>query len=70
MKKLFSVIGRILPHIVLILSIMFLTFFCIDLVNSSMAFLNNTVTKWMVAVLSLLSAILAVWSVIKTEKKH
>lgn len=70
MKKLFSVAGRILPHIVLILSVMLLTFFCIDLVNSSMAFLNNAVTKWMVAVFALLSAILAVRSIIKTEKKH
>lgn len=70
MKRIFSVLGRILPHAVLILAVMMLTFFCIDLVNSSMAFLNNTMTKWLLAIFSLLSAILAVCYILKEEKKH
>lgn len=70
MKRFFSVLGRILPHAVLVLSVMMLTFFCIDLVNSSMAFLNNTLTKWLLAVFSVLSLILAVCYVFKEEKKH
>ena len=70
MKRFFSVFGRILPHAVLVLSVMMLTFFCIDLVNSSMAFLNNTLTKWLLAVFSVLSLILAVCYVFKEEKKH
>ncbi len=70
MKRFFLVLGRILPHAVLVLSVMMLTFFCIDLVNSSMAFLNNTLTKWLLAVFSVLSLILAVCYVFKEEKKH
>lgn len=70
MKRFFSVLGRILPHAVLILAVMLLTFFCIDLVNSSMAFLNNSVTKWLVATLSVLSVILAICYVLREEKKH
>lgn len=70
MKRFFSVLGRILPHAVLILAVMLLTFFCIDLVNSSMAFLNNSVTKWLVAALSVLSVILAICYVLREEKKH
>ena len=70
MKQIFSVLGRILPHAVLILAVMLLTFFCIDLVNSSMAFLNNSVTKWLLAAFAVLSRILAVCYVLKEEKKH
>ncbi len=70
MKRFFSVLGRILPHLVLILAVMMLTFFCIDAVNSSMAFLNNAITKWLLAIFAVLAAILAVCYVIKEEKKH
>lgn len=70
MKRFFSVLGRILPHAVLILGVMMLVFFCIDLVNSSMAFLNNSVTKWLLAVFAVLSSVLAVCYVLKEEKKH
>ena len=70
MKRFFSVLGRILPHAVLILSLMMLTFFCIDLVNVSMAFLNNSITKWLLAIFAVLSLILAVCYVLKEEKKH
>ncbi len=70
MKGFFSVLGRILPHAVLILAVMLLTFFCIDLVNSSMAFLNNTVTKWLLAVFAVLSFALALCYILKEEKKH
>ncbi|MBQ3075592.1 MAG: hypothetical protein IJC26_05945 [Clostridia bacterium] len=70
MKRFFTTLGRILPHVVLILAMMLLTFFCIDLVNSSMAFLNNTVTKHLLALLAVLSAILAVCYILKEEKKH
>lgn len=70
MKRLFRFLGRVLPHAVLILAVMMLVFFCIDLVNSSMAFLNNTATKYLLAIFALLSAILAVCRIFGEEKKH
>lgn len=70
MKRFLSVLARLLPHAVLILALMLLTFFCIDLFNPSMAFLNNAVTKHLLAVFSVLSLILAVCYVLREEKKH
>ena len=70
MKRFFSVLGKILPHLILILAVMMIVFFCIDLVNPAMAFLNNTITKYLFAIFSLLSAILAVCSIVGAEKKR
>ena len=70
MKKLLSFLYRALPHTVLILSLMLLTFFVIDLFNESMGFLNNTVTKYLVGITSLLTAILSIITVIRHETKY
>lgn len=67
MKRFFRLLEHLLPHAVLILSLMMLTFFCIDLVNGSMAFLNNTGTKYLLAILSVLSVFLAVTSILKDQ---
>ena len=69
MKAIFSILGRILPHAVLILAVMLLTFFCIDLINPSMAFLNNTITKYLLAILAALSLILSLCDILRGEKK-
>lgn len=70
MKKLFSALARILPHTVLILSMMLLVFFCIDQVNPSMAFLNSSITKYLLAICSVMSVILAVHHILNEEKNH
>lgn len=67
MKGFFSRILRIIPHLCLILSLMMLTFFIIDLFNPSMAFLNNTVTKYLLALFSLLSMIPSLYMILKEE---
>ena len=66
--KLFSLIWRILPPLLLILSLMLLTFFFIDLVNESMAFLNNRGTKLLVAVFASLTAVFSVLTVLRSKK--
>lgn len=56
-------IKRILPHITIVLSLMTLTFFGIDRVNRSMAFMTSELSKWvflLLGVSALLSAILLV----------
>ncbi len=69
MKKILSFLRRLLPHATLILSLMLLTFFGIDLFNESMAFLNNSVTKALVAVQALLTAVLSVLAAIHFSNK-
>ncbi len=68
MKRFLSCIFRIIPHLCLILALMMLTFFTIDLFNPSMAFLNNTLTKYLLALFSLLSLIPALYMILKEEK--
>lgn len=70
MKRFFAAFWRFLPHLVLILSVMMLTFFVIDQINSSMAFLNNDITKYLLALFSLLSGAVSVYNIVKEEKKH
>jgi hypothetical protein len=70
MKSLLRFFRRILPHLTLILALMMLCFFVIDLFNESMAFLNNTITKTLLAVFSCLSAALSVLSVWKDESQR
>ena len=53
MKKLL----RAVPHLTIILGLMTLTFFCIDRVNRSMAFMTSELSKWVFAVLALLAIV-------------
>ena len=68
MKSFFSFLTRTLSHLVLILAFMMITFFCIDLVNPSMAFLNNSITKYLLALFSLFSLILSLVFIFREEK--
>ncbi len=70
MKVFLSLIKGLLPHLVFILSLMILTFFIIDLVNPAMAFMQNGITKALVAILSVLASVLAILFLIKEEKKR
>ena len=45
---------KILPHAAIILSMMYFVFFCIDRVNSAMAFINNDITKWLLVILGVI----------------
>ena len=41
---------KILPHVVIVLALVLLTFFVLDQVNSAMCFINNLGTKIIMAV--------------------
>lgn len=58
----------VLAHLVAVLSVMMLTFFILDRVNEAMAFLNNEITKWILAVYALMAASLAVGVIVLYEK--
>ncbi len=54
-------IKRALPHVTIVLSLMTLTFFCIDRVNTNMAFMTSELSKWvfmLLAVCALLSSLM------------
>lgn len=46
------IVTRILPHAVIVLSLMTLTFFGIDRVNPIMAFMTSELSKWVFALLA------------------
>jgi len=51
------VLRKLLPHGAIIISLMYLVFFCIDRVNTAMAFINNDITKVLLLVLCIISSI-------------
>jgi len=60
---------KILPHSAIIISMMYLVFFCIDKVNSAMAFINNGLTKGLLLVLCAVSVINALMIIADDRKK-
>lgn len=63
-----KIIEKLLPHVTIILSLMFIVFFCIDRVNEKMAFINNDISKWLLAVLAVLSIITSI-ALIRRQRK-
>ena len=56
-------IKRAVPHLTLVLALMTLTFFCIDRVNTGMAFMTSELSKWvfmLLAVCALLSGLMLI----------
>lgn len=60
---------KIMPHVAIILSMMYFVFFCIDRVNSAMCFINNDITKWLLVILALVSIFNAVLLVVDNQKR-
>ena len=51
---------KILPHCAIVLSGMYLVFYCIDRVNQPMAFIDNEITKALLLILSAVSVFNAI----------
>lgn len=62
------IIKKILPHICIIISGMLITFFIIDQFNSSMAFIDNSITKWLLFINSILAIIMSILQIIRNER--
>ena len=60
---------KILPHVSIVLSNMYIVFFLIDRVNSAMSFINNDLTKWLLVFSSLVSIVNAI-SLIHDERRR
>ena len=64
LKKIIRTIVKILPHINIVISGMYLVFYIIDVQNSAMAFINNDMTKVLLLILAIcstLSSIFLIW---------
>ena len=69
MKRFLNVLRGLLPHVLIALAIVLLSFFVLDRFNRAMNFINNNITKWMIAVFCVLSVIQAVLFIIDQRKK-
>jgi len=54
-------IQRVMPHAVIVLSLMTLTFFSIDRVNPIMAFMTSELSKWVFALLAATGLLTAIF---------
>jgi len=60
---------KILPHAAIIISLMYLVFFCIDRVNTAMAFINNDMTKVLLLALCAISVVNAIFLIADDRKR-
>ena len=60
---------KLLPHVAIVLSNMYLVFFAIDRVNSAMSFINNNITKILLVVLCIISTINAAFLILDQRRK-
>lgn len=66
MKKLFP---HIIAHICIIISGMLITFVIIDYVNPIMNFVNNSMTKTLILILSICAIFMAYFIISKSRKE-
>ena len=72
MKRLNNIISWLfsaLPHINIALAVSLLVLFVTDRYNRAMAFINNDIAKWMLAVLCVSVIISSVWQVIQQRRQ-
>ena len=72
MKRLNNIIGWLfsaLPHLNIALAVSLLVLFVTDRYNRAMAFINNDIAKWMLAILCVSVIISSVWQVIQQRRQ-
>jgi len=67
--KLLRALGRIVPHLCIVFSLLTLVLFCIDRVNVAMAFMTAELSKWVFAVLAVLACASAVMLIFQQWKE-
>ena len=68
LEKWIRILFRFLPHAVIALTVWFIAVYIGDYYNQTMAFINNNITKTLMLIFSVLSAINAVCLVIYQVK--
>lgn len=67
--KFLRALGRIVPHLCIVFSLLTLVLFCIDRVNMAMAFMTAELSKWVFAVLAVLACAAAVMLIFQQWKE-
>lgn len=65
--------GKVLPHIVIVLAAMFITFWILDQLNPIMNFINNSISNVLLLLFSIASLVNAIFSIVwyrKSKKKE
>lgn len=68
MKQIVKIAGKLLPHITLILAVMFITFLILDQYNPMMNFVNNEFSLKLLWVWCVLTVIYSILIVIQNHK--
>lgn len=68
MKQIVKIAGKLLPHITLILAVMFITFLILDQYNPMMNFVNNEFSLKLLWVWCILTVIQSILIVIQNHK--
>lgn len=68
MKKFLNILENLLPHAVIVLAALLFTCFVVDRFNRAMGFINNNITKWILAVFCLMAIALAVLYIVRQRK--
>lgn len=55
MRRFITAVFRFIPHAIIVLSLMMITFYITDRYNRAMAFINNDITKALILVLAVLA---------------
>ena len=69
MKRILKEILGLIPHVLIVLSVMMITFTITDRYNRPMAFINNDITKALLLVMSVLVIIQSVYLIYTLRKK-
>ena len=70
MKKILNTLFGFIPHILIVLSLMMITFYITDRQNRAMAFINNDITKALLLAMSILVLIESVYLIVHLRKKQ
>ena len=70
MIKMIKMIKNALPHICVILSGLFITFFIVDKFNAEMAFINNDASKLLLLLFCLVSVTVSSMMIWRNRREH
>ncbi len=68
MKRFMKTLLGLVPHVLIVLSVMMITFVITDYYNRSMAFVNNGITKGLMVVMSVLVIVESVYVIYRMRK--
>ncbi len=68
MRKFLKTLLGLVPHVLIVLSVMMITFVVTDYYNRSMAFVNNGITKGLMVVMAVLAIVESVYVIYRMRK--